>query len=255
MSQKLQSLRALNIAVSVLCMLTFGGLLAYLAIDTVDFERRVQTVLLAEVEQDVTDRLADWQRIASGAGNLFPATAVEKLQAAQQTRMAVNKLVGAVVGSLCHLDCSQQAATDKIIEEIYRQEFASMPVSLDILRGWVEDHYQRRLAGLFRDVTVFLVSNLLVTTLALGLAVARGAAARHLLPVSALLSITTITAAGWYLFGQDWITTIVFADCFGWGYLGLIAILFLLLADIALNRGRVIADAIQMAFNNPIGTC
>ncbi|MGB3626759.1 MAG: hypothetical protein WA989_13070 [Henriciella sp.] len=75
--------------------------------------------------------------------------------------------------------------------------------------------------------------------LALFLSIFRGPAARHLLPISITLTVTTILAVVWYAFGQDWVMTVIYSDYWGWGYSFLLAGLSALMIDIAANRARV----------------
>ena len=42
-----------------------------------------------------------------------------------------------------------------------------------------------------------------------------------------------------YLFSQDWLLTIIHGDYVGFAYIGWLGAAFLLLLDIAINRGRV----------------
>ena len=123
----------------------------------------------------------------------------------------------------------------------------------------VENHYHQTLAAVRADVQLFLISNLFLLCFALVLSIFKARAALHLLPVSVSLTMATVLAASWYVFGQNWLLTILYGDYWGWGYLGLVGGMFLLLCDIALNKARIstgIVNTIGSAFNIvPIVPC
>jgi hypothetical protein len=65
------------------------------------------------------------------------------------------------------------------------------------------------------------------------------------LPVSILLTVSTLIASYWYVMGQNWFMTLVYADFYGWTYLVLLGVIFLVLLDIGLNRARATGDALH----------
>jgi hypothetical protein len=147
---------------------------------------------------------------------------------------------------MCRLDCAQRAQLEAALEQIYQRQLAALNIGLDTLRSVVEGRYRETLTQLRRDVVIFLSANLVVMGAALMVALGRGAAARHLLPIAAVLTVSTLIAACWYVFGQNWLWTIIYADYVGWAYLGVLAVLFIFLADIALNRARATSEALNI---------
>lgn len=74
----------------------------------------------------------------------------------------------------------------------------------------------------------------------------------HLLPISVLLSVSTLLMVVWYGFGQDWVMTILYSNYWGWMYSVYLASLFVLMADIAVNQARIMS-AIINAFGAAVG--
>jgi hypothetical protein len=109
----------------------------------------------------------------------------------------------------------------------------------------VERRYHDTLNELYGDILIFLSVNLVVMAAALMLALFRGAAARHLLPIAGLLTVSTLIAACWYVLGRNWLWAIIYSDYVGWAYLGILGVLFILLADIALNRARATSEVLN----------
>ncbi|MCG8440685.1 MAG: hypothetical protein MI723_02645, partial [Caulobacterales bacterium] len=85
------------------------------------------------------------------------------------------------------------------------------------------------------------------------LAVFRGRASRHLLPISMALTGATALAILWYAFGQDWVMTIVFNDYWGWAYAVVLMVLSAFMFDIALNRARL-TSIVFNSVGNLVGT-
>lgn len=52
-----------------------------------------------------------------------------------------------------------------------------------------------------------------------------------------------------YIFGQDWLHTIVFNDYVGLGYFAYLGVAVAFLADVAFNRARVSTQVVNAAFN------
>jgi hypothetical protein len=233
--------RATTIGLSLLGVIVFGALLAIVQSNPLRFEARAQTFVIHEIEKQVGVTLESLP--LQSLTNRFS----EQMQARKrEIDAAVSQFIAAVVGAMCRLDCMQRAQLEAALEQIYQRQLAALNIGLDKLRSVVEGRYRETLTQLHRDVVVFLSVNLVVMGAALMVALGRGAAARHLLPIAAILTVSTIIAACWYVFGQNWLWTIIYADYVGWAYLGILAVLFIFLADIALNRARATSEALNI---------
>jgi len=67
----------------------------------------------------------------------------------------------------------------------------------------------------------------------------RGEASRLTVWPASLLVIASVVSSSLYLFDQNWFYTILFRDYAGYGYAVGMALIFALLFDIVMNRGRV----------------
>ena len=237
----LRAARAMTIGLSLLGVIVFGALLAAVQSNPQGFEARAQTFIIHEVEKQVGVTLESLP--LQSLTNQFS----EQMQARKrEIDAAVSQFITAVVGAMCRLDCTQRARLEAALEQIYQRQLAALNIGLDKLRSVVEGRYRETLTQLRRDVVIFLSVNLVVMGAALMVALGRGAAARHLLPIAAVLTVSTLIAACWYVFGQNWLWTIIYADYVGWAYLGVLAVLFIFLADIALNRARATSEALNI---------
>lgn len=145
--------------------------------------------------------------LVAAADPAFPASAAEQDQAAQRAIAFARPL-------------------------IYASAF-------DRFSNAVLDWFTAALPNLRRHLSIMALSNAVAFSFALALTIARPKAARHLVPVSALLGLAILLTTLWYLFGQDWILAILFDRYWGWSYTASLLVIAALLADIALNRARL----------------
>lgn len=239
--------KAANIGLSLLGVLLFAGLLTYMQLMSKDFERRSQGIILVQVQEHMKERLTPaanegLERLADVASQRM-ADQIKMLQADIDAGMP--RFVAAAIAALCRLECRDRVALETKLLESYGQQLSRLKTSLERLRAAVEEQYHIRLQALRTDISIFFASNLIAMSLALVLAIVRGPAARHLLPFTALLTLATGFTSWWYIAEQDWVTTIIHSQYFGWSYLGFLSTVFAFLLDIAINRARLTTQVVN----------
>jgi hypothetical protein len=244
--------RGINIGLCLAGVLIFGGMLLYLQTMPRDFEARAQTFIVDEIDTAVSPDSAMSKLAQLGGGDLaLPADRVEALRL--NLAAAQHNFIALVVETFCVRDCRAKEILEAELLEAYDGIPSRLKPGFAVLRGLVAAKYHAVFDELRRDITIFLSANLIVLGLALILALVRGRAARHLAPVSIVMTLATLLTTYWYVFGQNWILTIITSDYFGWWYLIFLAVVCLLLADIALNRARVISRILN-AIADALGT-
>jgi hypothetical protein len=234
MDRELDKPKIVSVALTFLGVLVFAALLGYVLFNPGGFEQRVQGFVIAEIEA----RLG--QRTMPEGSN------TEEIEARiQETLKALSDFINASVASMCRTPCEDQLVLIEVARRIYNQYLTDLRMGADIFRAVVEDRYHAILSELRADIGVFLICNLLVMSLAFVLALFRTKDSAHLLPVSILLTVSTLIASYWYVMGQNWFMTLVYADFYGWTYLVLLGVIFLVLLDIGLNRARATGDALH----------
>jgi hypothetical protein len=114
------------------------------------------------------------------------------------------------------------------------------------LAALIRAKYMDVAASLMREFRIVTAANTLVL-LMLGIAVVvRRDARLHLLPPALILATAAAGTGYAYLFGQDWLHTIVFSDYVGFAYFAYLGIAAVFLGDVTLNRGRVSAQVINV---------
>ena len=183
-------------------------------------------------------------------------TKLESVQA--QIDAQIPEMVGGFIAAKCKADCERKAELQAQMKALWQGRLERLQPGYERTRLLVEGQYEAVLEDMRADLRIFLLSNLIATGMALALALFKGRAAHHLLPFSALLLLSTVAGASWYVFGQDWLLTILYQDYAGWSYLVAIGVLSLFLVDIALNKARATTQAINAvgsAFNIVLVPC
>jgi hypothetical protein len=243
--------RGINIALCLLGVLVFGSMLLYLQSLPRDFEARAQAFVIDEIDAALAPDSAMSKLAQMDGGLALPQDRMEALRAT----LAASKrnFITLVVEALCVRECRAQEVIKTELLKAYDSIEVKLKPGFDTLRSMAEAKYHAVFDELRRDIAIFLIANLLVLGTALILALAKGQAARHLAPVSILMTVATLLTSYWYVFGQNWVLTMITSDYFGWSYLAFNAVVLLLLIDIALNRARVISrilNAISHVFQS-----
>lgn len=234
MDGELDKAKIVAVALTFLGVLVFGALLAYVLLSPGGFEQRVKGFVVAEIEERLGERTVP-------AGT----TSVELEARIQETLKSLSGFVHASVDAMCREGCEDQLALIEVARGIYNTYLADLRIGADILRAMVEDRYLAILGELRADILIFLTCNLAVMALALILALFHADGASQVLPISVILTFATVAASAWYVIGQNWFMTLVHADFYGWTYLVLLGVIFLVLLDIGLNRARVTGEALD----------
>ena len=114
----------------------------------------------------------------------------------------------------------------------------------------IRTKYLEIVDALLREFRIFTGANAIVFAL-LGLTthLRKNSGLQLILPVIVLAG-SGIVVGGLYIFGQDWLHTIIFSDYVGFGYFTYLSIAIGFMTDVLYNRGRVslqILDAVGNA--------
>ena len=225
------------------------------------FEAAVKRFVVAQVEDKVREKVsADrLDRFGAAAGMLSQRMKAQVEEVQAQLDAQIPELVGAFVAAMCNVDCDRKAELQADMRALWQARLERLQLGFDRTKALVERQYEAVLEDVRADLRIFLLSNLLVMGLALALALFKGRAGRHLLPMSLLLFVSTLAGASWYVLGQDWLLTILYQDYAGWSYLAGLGLLTLFLLDIALNSACVttkVLNGIGSVFSAvPLPTC
>lgn len=241
----LENLRVANLALTSFGAAVFAALLAYVIFAPMNFDRRTREFAISIVQTRTEEALREIvhsdraESIAKFAG-IFSDRLENEINALRESADAgIPQLIADILAAACKLDCQRKEAAEESILLIYGALIDKYGAALEQARQMVVNEYDDVMDELRGDIRIFAGSTLIAFLAAAALAVFKGKAAAHLIPVSVTLSMATVAAIAWYAFGQDWVMTIIFSDYWGWSYASVITFVWVLLADIAINKARV----------------
>jgi hypothetical protein len=153
--------------------------------------------------------------------------------------------IGKLLASMGDLSCDCRKLVDKVFTAFTLSEIASLEAAQEKLTQLVRAKYMETEAKLTREFRIFTGSNAVVFLLLAFAAFFKRKAGVHLIPVAIVLLVAVLVTAGFYLFNQNWFYTVLFNDYVGYGYDAYLAVVFVFLADILLNRGRVVTQILN----------
>lgn len=234
------AVRRALLAVAACGFLLFGGLwlLSMARPDVV--ESTARTLLVKEVERRVGERIGALSDSAvAGLARRVMGEHADEAELLRRLSEVLPARVAGVVDAMADPDCACRAELAERVRSgigARLQQIAALDARLE---GLIRDAYAHTAARLQREFRIFTGANALVF-LVLGVVAARKrAAALQLLVPAAVLVGAAAVSAGFYLFNQDWVRTIVFDDYVGYWYFAWLGVLTALFADILVNRARV----------------
>lgn len=248
-------LRVVNLVFSGIGFGLFFTLLIVLTQNPDRFNEYIKDIAVAEV----SDRFHDFalqegqgeklEQIKSWATQLSDRFDVQIADTRAALESGVDEFVANVLIAHCRLDCEQAEQARVFVEGLYKSRLASLEAGKERIEQAINDEFSSVLSELRADVSLFSGANSTLFLAAFLLALFKGRASVHLLPVSLSLIAATAVASSLYLFQQDWLQTVLFNSYWGGSYLFLVGILACALIDIALNKGRITTQVLNFILN------
>lgn len=255
MSDTLVAIRRVNVVLTAVGAAAFIAFFLYITVAPKDFDQRTRSFAITKVKARVDDQFSKiaQSKVANKAtefaGN-FSERLEREIQVLRNSLDAgVAKFIADVLAAACKLDCERRDEAEKAVTAFYESTIARHGFALNRMRHLIEGEYDATMEELRDDLKIFSGSSFIALVFAFLLSVFRGNAAAHLLPFSIALSIATLIAVIWYVFGQDWVMTMIFSTYWGWAYPIVLSVIAVFLVDIAVNRARITTTVLNVIGN------
>lgn len=203
-----------------------------------------------EVEKRVGEKLAsiDDRRIVE----ILNRTIAVEINKVRNLKELVRKRVAAELDKMrdptceCRtIDKGTSEMVDKAVSLFYDWSIVRLEEFNKRLTILIRTKYMEAVESLTREFRIFTGANAVVFAL-LGLTtyLRREAGLQLILPAIVLIGAGCIVG-GFYLFGQDWLHTIVFSTYIGLGYFAYLSVALAFMLDVFYNSGRVSAAIIR----------
>jgi hypothetical protein len=156
------------------------------------------------------------------------------------------RLAGAL-SSICVYDCNSTDDLDSMITTAFDEEAGSLGRAAITAASFARNRYAETVRALVRDIRIFSGVNTVLFALVFVASIRATATPRQVRWVLWLLLAATLVTAICYVFVQDWFHTLLFARFIGFGYLAWVILVFAVLLDWTLNKGRVTAAIVHAA--------
>ncbi|WP_162043119.1 hypothetical protein [Undibacterium sp. YM2] len=235
--------------ISAMGSLLFGAAFVLSYINPVMVENAAREVVRMEVEKRVNEKLHTLQdsNIMGLANRIASRQNAEMEDIKQQLAAGLPAKIAGIVAEMGRLDCPCRQKIEKSITTGLEERSLRLAKLNDKLNGLIRSKYMEVAQALTREFRIFSAANALVfILLAATVSLRPRASVQLLLPAVVLLGAAAVTAF-FYLFKQDWLHTIVFADYVGLAYFSYLALAMACLADVAFNKARICSATINGA--------
>lgn len=240
-------IRRLVLLVALAGTALFGGVLAISLLQPTWVEQAAREMIRAHLEKTTGEKIAALDsRFLQGKALPALQDQARELQAARKALTdGLPARVAAIAAQMGVPDCECRARHRERME-LRVSTAQQMQAQLDAL---IRSGYMDTADKLLRELRIFSGANALAFVL-LGLAAwrrprgASGAAPRvagwaPLLPAAGTLLLATLASSAAYLWGQNWLHTLVFGSYVGWAQLAYIALVYAWQCDLLFNHARV----------------
>ena len=231
-------IRTFTLLISLLGSIVFGGVLLTSLLQPIWIEHTARDLIRQHIEKKTGEKLQALDaRFLSGRARLLWQGKEQEIDAARKALTAgLPARVAAIAAEMGVPTCECR----KRREERLRLEIGTAQQMQARLDALIRTAYLDTAEKLLRELRIFSGANALAFAL-LGLAAwrRRGAQAAALVPAAATLLVATLACSAVYLWGQNWLSTIVFGSYVGWGQLAYIAVVYAWLCDLLFNQARI----------------
>lgn len=240
-------LRVLLLTISAAGTAVFASLFVLSFVRPILVESLTKELVRREVEARVRERVSSLSgsRLAQMAQRVIVRNDRRMAELAEE----LPRKVAAVVAEMQDADCHCRKAIVGGASAFLKLELLSHSALNDHLVGLIRAKYGQVTQALLREFRIFTGANALVFLL-LGITTyaRRRAGLQLLLPAVVLLGAAFVVGT-LYLFGQNWVHTVVFSNYVGLGYFAYLTAVAVFLLDVVFNHGRVSTEIVNAALN------
>jgi len=161
----------------------------------------------------------------------------------------LSQKVSSITDKLSKEKCECQKRRRSLLKSILISKIDSTKHAITRLKEFIHYKYINITSKLIKDIQIAFGSSFLAMLLISSLLFFKSKLSVQLNFLSLLMLLSTLAGTWLYLFKQNWFYTIIYNNYLGFWYMGYLAVVFLLIADIIFNKARVTTELINMFFN------
>ncbi len=235
-------------------VIVFGLSLALTFLSPIQVERAAREFIEGQIERQLRAEFGSVgadvgeSRVGRLAGALADQHQGEIGALRGRLASGLNAQIASAVAQMQDLSCECRERLRRGLDAAAESRISMLERAEPQLRRIIEAKYGDIVADLLRDVRIFAGTNLLAFALLLLLSILRPSRIRQLFVPATLLGVAAVATSLFYLFGQNWFFTLLYADYFGWTYGLWLLLVFGLFVDIAIFRARITTRIVNTLF-------
>ncbi|MCX7554309.1 hypothetical protein OS175_10495 [Marinicella sp. S1101] len=228
----------------MLGLLLFGFIFILTFTDAELVEKSAKNFVSYQVEKEVRTKLSGMANTKFGqkAQALADRLGLQERQIQQNLADELPQRIATIMAQMCGYDCEKSKQLAKGIKQDYLDKLKGLKMAQFNLAEIVSGKYIETVSQLQSDIRVFAFSNATMFLILFILSYLKPLAIKQLFVPGLMLFFATFIATAFYIFGQNWLYTLIFNDYMGWSYLVYLTVIFALLLDIALNKCRITSE-------------
>jgi hypothetical protein len=226
--------------ISLVCGLMFGALFGASFLDSVWIESTAVQVLRPQVVERVSTYMNRFEQsnLIEKAREKFPTLNERISRGREKLDASAAQAVDDVAARMLDPSCECRKALSRRYREAFERD-ASAATQAKVTLAKVETKYGEVAEKLVREWRIFTGVNALAFFGLFFLLLGRKSLGVRVLPVALVVFLGVAVVGYFYLFAQNWLSTILFSSYVGWGYAVWLGAVSLLLSDLLLNKARV----------------
>ncbi|MGC4094466.1 MAG: hypothetical protein QM756_42450 [Polyangiaceae bacterium] len=238
MSERPKWLLACQVVLLV-CGVAFAGVFGALLLAPAAVERAVRPAVVEYVKAEALERYPALNNLSVFSG------LAESLRASGRVKRGLitpeyPEAVGRIFSRLCKYECGDEQSLAEVVRGGLTRALESLGVGLARVEAWATGRYGELMGEIVRDLRVVTGCNAALLLLA-ALALRQGGVRRWSLALAGCVFMATLNATYLAVFRQSWLVAWVLGSNAAAAYLVWVCVIGALLADIALNKGRLTA--------------
>ena len=243
----MSAFRTFLTVIGFLCGLVFAILFAISLLSPIWIERAAKEIIRAEVSKRVSRQIDGFDKntLVERAKALLPELDRKINRGRSILDSRIDQAIDAAFSKMQDPSCECRRYLRQSIRDSYEREVSLIEQTKSRLTDLIQSKYGETATRLMLEFRIFTGTNTVLFFL-LGLSpMVKKTARLQLIPV-AVLVFTTFALCSWlYLFKQDWVHTLLFADYLGWAYVAWVGASLMFFGDLLLNRARVTASMLS----------
>ena len=218
-------------------------------------EEFAKDFIISEIKEKTNEKIESVKlatkdsKIAKFAEVLYKKNQQQIDKVKDQLKNKAYEKMAAVVAEMSDLSCECREKYSQNLKQGFEFKLGSLKSMNERLTDFMKHKYMEVSTELKRDIRIFTGSNAVIFFLLLIISFLKPQAIKHLFLPGILLFTATSICTFFYLFEQNWLLTIIYNNYYGFAYLGFVGFVFLLLCDIAFNKGRITTEIVNTIFN------